>query len=56
MKYSIKNRTLGKIAAQPKKLRTMPNYPAYDMKNPTKVVKQMNKGLDNTKPKSKTSL
>ena len=56
MKYSTKNRALGKIAAQPKKLRTMPDYKSYGMKNPTKEVKRVNKGLDNTKPKNKTSL
>ena len=56
MKLSTKNRSLGKIATQPRKLRTMPGYSSYGLKNPTKETKLKNPGLDNTKPKNKFSL
>lgn len=53
MKYSIKNRSLGKTASKPRKLRTMPDYKSYGMKDPTKVVKKANPHLDNTDKRSK---
>lgn len=47
--HSIKNRAIAKTASKPRKLRTMPNYGHYGMKDPTKEVKKANPGLDNTK-------
>lgn len=47
--HSVKNRSLAKVASKPRKLRTMPGYSHYGMKDSTKEVKRANKGLDNTK-------
>lgn len=49
MKESKKNAGLATAMKNPRKLRTMPNYASYGMKDPTKEVKKHNKGLDNTK-------
>jgi hypothetical protein len=53
MIHSIKNRSIAKTASKPRKLRTMPNYGSYGMKDPTKVVKKANPHLDNTDKRSK---
>ena len=52
MRTSIKNAGLLKAARNPRKMRTMPGYPAYGMKDPTREVKKANKGLDNTPKKN----
>ena len=49
---NVKNRALAKTMKQPRKLRTMPGYAHYGMKDPTKEVKKANPGLDNTKKQS----
>lgn len=53
MMHSVKNRSLARIQKQPRKVRTMPGYPTYGMKDPTKEVKRANPGMDNTKRSKK---
>ena len=50
--HSVKNKALARTMKQPRKLRTMPGYAHYGMKDPTKEVKKANPGLDNTKKQS----
>ena len=50
--HSVKNRALARTMKQPRKLRTMPGYPDYGMKDPAVEVKKANPGLDNTKRQS----
>lgn len=48
---STRNAALLKVAKQPRKLRGVPSYKEFGMKDPTKEVKKANPGLDNTKKK-----
>jgi len=50
--HSVKNKALARTMKQPRKLRTMPGYSSYGLKDPTKEVKKANPGLDNTKKQS----